>query len=83
MLPQRQNRDIRISSAIFGYSEIIFFNVLKKNLSHKILLLGSIINHVRGQLGEGGLPNDHFITQALSSKSDHEGGGGDEKYTKF
>ena len=41
-----------------------------------------VIHKPRGQLrGEGGQPNDHFITQALFSKSDHKGGGG-QKYPK-
>ena len=34
-----------------------------------------IIHKPRGQL-RGSQPNDHFITQALFSKSDHKGGGG-------
>ena len=38
--------------------------------------LGSNINHVDSLGGRGGYPNDHFITQALFSKSDHERGGG-------
>ena len=35
------------------------------------------IHKSRGQLnGEGGYPNDHFITSPLFNKSDHDGGGG-------
>ena len=35
---------------------------------------GTSINHVDSR-GEGGEPNVKFITKALFSKSDHEGGG--------
>ena len=43
-----------------------------------------VIHKPRGQLrGEGGLPNDHFITLALFSKSNHEGGRGGKNTQNF